>query len=249
MVRRIGNYPIRKVLGSLSGIEPNLPPIISKGPAIKEPSYSITVGINEIFSLKELLDFDQNFKAAPQIRFDIERRDIEYYKVSLVVDFFHVKDIKFSYGKVDVELDSNSDEKKPQVHSIAPLKINEVVQINKEFALNPEVELVDVTTVSIGSYTSRKQYQKVHPLIIGHFHAGNKIKWELRTTEGINDIIGTQLFEFMVKQDANTKSRWKVLPEGVLEWASIGKKIKASLKGDDLQIYETNFETFSIPLY
>jgi hypothetical protein len=91
MVQRIGNYPIRKVLGSLSGIEPNLPPIISKGPAIAQPSYSITVGINEIFSLRELLDFDLNFKTAPQIRFDIEKRNIEYYRISLVVDFFMLK--------------------------------------------------------------------------------------------------------------------------------------------------------------
>ncbi|HKG87998.1 MAG TPA: hypothetical protein VKA95_06700 [Nitrososphaeraceae archaeon] len=75
------------------------------------------------------------------------------------------------------------------------------------------------------------------------------VSWEFRTTDAIDDIIGTQLLEFVIKQPSGLKSEWRALPEGELKWSNTRKKIKASLRGENLPEVENTFETFSTPLH
>jgi hypothetical protein len=155
---------------------------------------SIAVGVNDVISLKEMLEINKNFQVAPEIKLNLAH-NTEFYRVSLVADFYHQRDVKINYGKISTYLVSGSNTTKPQVYSIAPLKINETIQITKEFAINPQIRLTDTTSISIGSYTYTKEYQKLHPQIIGHFVAGQWALWEYNTTNGIDDVIGTQLMD------------------------------------------------------
>ena len=113
MTQTLGNYTIKRFLGSLSG-EPVTSPIISKGLPITPTSYSMALGVNDVLSLREILDVDKNFQVAPEINLDLSH-NIEFYRVSLVADFFHQKNLKFSSGMISAETGSGPDRMKSQV--------------------------------------------------------------------------------------------------------------------------------------
>jgi hypothetical protein len=83
----------------------------------------LALGIHGISNLREILQMDSTFKVAPEIKIDL-KRNIEYYRVSLVTDFFHrSKDIKITYALLKVQLVSSSDTIKPEIYSISLLRV------------------------------------------------------------------------------------------------------------------------------
>jgi hypothetical protein len=118
----LGRYSIQAFLGSING-DPVAPAVISKGPPSTQASFSVAIGIHGISNLREILQMDSTFKVAPDIKIDL-KRNIEYYRVSLVTDFFHrSKDIKITYALLKVQLVSSSDTIKPEIYSISLLRV------------------------------------------------------------------------------------------------------------------------------
>jgi len=171
-VQKIGNYAVKKFLGSLSIVDPSLPARVSKGLTVRRGS-GINLFVNEIFSIREILDFDKDFQVTPIIKLNLTQ-NIEFYRVALVADFFHEENCKFNFGTIQIDLISNPNLLGTQIYSISPLRVDEKVQVTKEYALSPELKFIDVST-SIGSYTYKKEYYKLHPQLIGHFSKNNCI--------------------------------------------------------------------------
>jgi hypothetical protein len=244
---KLGDYSIQRYLGSISG-EPTATPVISKGVPVKKASFYIALGVHRITSIREILDIDKKFQVDPDIKISLQQHT-EYYRVSLVADFFHQeKNIKFSYATIRSQLVSSQNAINPQIYSISPQRVDEQVQISKEFGINPQLQLSDVTISGV-TYTNRKEYVKMHPQIVGHFSAGQTVSWEFMTTNGIDDIIGAQLVEFMVRQPSNVRTRWEATPEADINWAGKVSKLGAILSGKSLPKIEDKFEQFSVPLY
>jgi hypothetical protein len=79
---------------------------MSKGPRRRE-NYLLRLGIQGITSLREILDIVKDFEVAPEIKIDL-KYGIEYYRVSLVGDFFHhTEELRFTYALVEAEMVSS----------------------------------------------------------------------------------------------------------------------------------------------
>jgi hypothetical protein len=89
----------------------------------------------------------------------------------------------------------------------------------------------------------------LHPQIVGHFSANQTVSWEFKTTNGIDDINGAQMVEFIIKQPSGTRSKWEAAPEADVNWASKKIKVKAVITGDSLPQMGDKFESFNVPSY
>jgi hypothetical protein len=113
-----------------------------------------------------------------------------------------------------------------------------------KYGINPQLQLTDIS-ISGASYSHKKEYEKIHPQIVVHYRARQKVSWEFMTTDGIDDITGTQLVEFVVKQSSGMRSAWKDRPEAKLKLSK--GKIKEWLVGNSPVTELEEFESFDIP--
>jgi hypothetical protein len=244
LIQALGPYRIEQYLGSLNG-SPHYDPFVSKGSVVEKSTYTIELGIQEIISLREILDVVKEFQVAPGIKLELNH-GIEYYRVSLVVDFSHQEDeLRFTRALIEAEMVPSEIPYtiKPLVYSIAPQTVEEKIKMSKEFAINPQLQLTDIS-ISGAAYTHKKEYIKLHPKIVGHYSAGQNVWWEFNTTDGIDDIKGTQLVEFIVKQSSGTRSVWRARPEATLKHKK--RKITEWLVGYSSLDLE-DFKSFNIP--
>jgi len=237
----LGSYTIQNYLGSATDI-------LEEGRLGPPSSYTIEVGINDIVNIRELLEHNPSSQVTDAIKIKISQEDnVEFYRVSIVSNFSHGQKLKYDYAVITVKLVSDFNEKGPIVYSVAPLQLNSSTKVTKRFAINPEIKLVEVVKGSIVSFTFEREYQKLHPYVIGHFEAGQAAYWEYKTTEAVDDIVGAQLLEFIVKQPSNVKSEWQISPEGELKWGSHGQRITSILFHKRIPNIEAKFRRFSIP--
>jgi hypothetical protein len=237
---KVGHYPVKEYLGVINSHIPIPDGTLEAGP-VRGSSYRIEIGINKIINLDEITTIT-DFKLDPEINFQIKNNS-DFFKVTVVTDFVHGRKIRFSYSWIGLELVSDS-LNSCQVYSISPQIINSREQINKEYAVNPQLKIVDTAELSFGSFTYKTSYEKLHPLIVGHFSGGKDAWWEYNTDKTVNDIIGTQIIEFVIKQSKGSKTEWRVFPDGKIEWNGIKNKAIAIIKKEQLDTIKKSFKTF-----
>jgi hypothetical protein len=238
---KIGDYEIEEYLGSWYD------KFAEPGFMKEDPNAFVKVelGVNSIISVGEILRQSNDFEVTDDVK--VELQSFDFYKVSLVSSFSHGNKLKFSSAQIGTNLVSNSSETKPYVYSISPVTVDEKVQITKGFIINPQIQLAEAVNVSGGSFTFEKKYIKLHPQIRGYYAAGQDARWEYLTTEGIDDIIGSQLVELIIKQPINTRSTWRALPDGNLRWVNFIEKFRRFIAKDKLPLVESQFKTFAVP--
>jgi hypothetical protein len=208
----------------------------------------VCVFVSSVVSLNKK---DVNLHLAPSIEQALTQ-NVDFYRVSLVADFYPAKNSKFVFAKINVELVSplttTYSMASTTTYSIAPLKVDSETKITTKYAIDPEFKLAETASISLGSVTQEKVYRKLHPYIIGHFDGKHTASWEFRTTDTIDNIEGVQFLEFTVKQPANVKSDWQALPEGELNWRGRTQRPKSAITHVDHPVHENKLVPFSIPL-
>jgi hypothetical protein len=209
----------------------------------------VSLFISDVINLNKMA---MNLELAPAIDQALTHK-VEFYRVSLVADFYPSKNSKFKFGRINVELASHSTSQmaaystaSPTIYSIAPLIVNSEAKITTQYAIDPEFKLTEANSVSVGSISQKKEYTKLHPSIIGHFDK-QTASWEFRTTNIMDSIEGVQLLEFTVKQPANIISTWHALPEGELIWRGRTQRFKAAITRDTNPLPKNKLEPFTVP--
>lgn len=159
-----------------------------------------------------------NLNLAPIIEQALAQK-VEFYRVSLEVDFNPAKKTKFVSGKIIVRLAPPpfNSIALPTIYSIAPLKVDSETKITTKYAINPEFKLTELPFGLSASVTQMKEYTRLHSNIVGH-PGKHTVSWDFRATDTIDSIEGVQFLEFIVRQPANMKSDWQANSEGELKW-------------------------------
>src|SRR5439155_21047849 len=177
-------------------------------------------------------------KPDPAIKVALDKK-MEFYGITLVADFAPGKNAKFVQAEISVKLESKGSTS--QVYSIAPLRVDEKQKVTKTWGVSPKVELGDVKANPGISYKSQREYEDIHPQIIGYYSVGDKARWEYLTTKGVEEIIGTQVVEFMVRQTSTTTSNWSAIPDVSVDWRGRRHKIAGVLAGNRPQLPPNEF--------
>ena len=244
---KIGNYDVERYLGEWSEQVPVQPGIL----AGDYTSYRIKIGIVGIYDIREAVEGNptqgQGYKVSDDVMLELKSK-FDFYKISLVSDFLHdTDDIKFKYGKITLELDSSPGQIKPYVYSIAPLKVDKTTTVSKKFGVDPSVKLSEIEFNPGISYAYGREYEELHPQIVGHFSAAQDAWWEYFTPQGIDDIRGAQLVECIIKQPKDMRSIWRLSSEGEYRWSKFWDVAKSWFTGKGPQTVPSAFKMIEVP--
>lgn len=245
-MRKLGSYTIER---PLFDFKDRLYDPKHLGPG--EHWYRIEAGINGVTSIREIMKVDENFSKnlSPEIKVELQK-NTEFYKVAVVYSFSHSRKVKFKFGNIRVECESAVNKIEPKVHSINPHRINHKERKNRKFGIGLDLSFIEIINANVGSYTSEREYEFLHPHIVGDFAASCWATWDYQLTPAIDDIIGAQLIEFIVKQPSSKYSSWNVLPDAGAKWGSKWQKFKSFFSGDEIQNkkIKEKIKKFTIPL-
>jgi hypothetical protein len=156
------------------------------------------------------------------------------------------------YGEkyVDGSVLVTTKSKKARVYSIFPLVVNERIPVTRRVAINPSIKLFEVELNPGISFTDERTYQEIHPNIVGNFSAKQYVRWQFKTSKSIKQIVGTQIIEFIVEQDSNTKSIWQAIPSGKIskEHSRLLEEFKSLFRLSKKALQEAAPEKFTVPV-
>lgn len=255
---KVGNIEVEQKLGSVSlediiietsEIAPKgskMADLIPKmrGESIFHQNRLIELGVKSKINLKDFLSLEELAKIDPKIQALLN--DYNFYKVTLVADFAPMPGLKFKYGMVHLDFRGSPDPR-PIIYSIAPLNIKDSVKRTTRFGVAPDLKFINIKPGI--NYLSESSYIEMHPRIIGHYSSESWARWEYRTTDTINEIVGTQIMEVIVQQPVGQVSNALVELEGELNWANIMGRVKGFIFNGELKPQKptSEFESFTIP--